>query len=151
VERLCSRGSTDLATDLPSYDVWVGGEIQTTVGSVETWSQKTKLRCFLLGCSNSWEGALVEQGLPPKHLRKEKPDGLFAPMYDTNVEMVKVGPFQGNVVVSMRSYDTKNVDAVTRITSEFPAAHGRHGARCVFCDSFFGFGRRVCARGSHDC
>jgi len=75
---------------------------------------------FILGCSFSFEWALLEVGLTMHHMTQAK----NVPMFRTNVETAPAGPFHGPLVVSMRSF--KPVDAIraVQITSRFPGVHG---------------------------
>merc|ERR1712050_18405 len=51
-------------------------------------------------------------------------EGRNVPMFDTNIKLKGAGPFQGNMVVSMRPYRPDQIDAVKELTGAFPGAHG---------------------------
>ncbi|KNC52630.1 uncharacterized protein AMSG_12170 [Thecamonas trahens ATCC 50062] len=132
---------SDLATDVPRYRVWRAGELESEPRSVdELWSNEPvadgplgasplepgadgrplPMVGFLLGCSFSWEDELAAIGLPPAHVVA----GTNVAMYETNVPNVKVGPFGGNLVVSMRPYLPADFEAVASLTGCYPGAHG---------------------------
>ena len=56
------------------------------------------LVAFLVGCSFTFENALVQAGLPVRHLEA----GCNVPMYRTNIACRPAGIFHGPMVVSMR-------------------------------------------------
>lgn len=71
-----------------------------------------ELVAFLLGCSFSFDDALVRAGLPPRHLT----EGLNVPMYSTSTKCADAGKFKGDLVVSMRPYKPDDIPEVIRIT-----------------------------------
>jgi len=73
-----------------------------------------------LGCSFSWEDILSEHNLTPRHMEMSR----NVPMYRTNIPNRTSGPFGGNLVVSMRPYEKRDVKTVSEITSSYPGAHG---------------------------
>jgi len=113
----CAPGS-DLRTDLPRYRVWVDGE-QIVAKDVSSW-WSDDLVSFLLGCSFSFEAALVREGIPVRHLEL----GCNVPMFITNRETVPAGIFDGPTVMSFRPMPKHLVDEVIRITERYPHAHG---------------------------
>ena len=109
----------DIRTDLPSYRVWKNGELidePTEIASL--W--RDDLVAFLIGCSFSFEAALIEAGLPVRHIEL----GCNVPMFRTNVECEPAGKFHGPLVVSMRPFRTADAIRAVQITSQFPAVHG---------------------------
>ena len=74
----------------------------------------------MLGCSFSFEEALIEEGLPIRHIAS----GVIAPMYRTDIACVPAGPFWGPMVVSMRPFKPAQAIRAIQITSRFPAVHG---------------------------
>ena len=75
-----ARGA-DLRTDIPKYRVYQDGEMIAEVGDVsEFW--RDDLVSFLLGCSFSFETAMVRAGMPLRHLEQD----TTVPMYVTNIE-----------------------------------------------------------------
>jgi uncharacterized protein YcsI (UPF0317 family) len=75
---------------------------------------------FLIGCSFTFEHALINNGIPVRHIDL----GCNVPMYKTNITCTKAGKFSGNMVVSMRPVKEKDVVRAVQVTSRFPAVHG---------------------------
>ena len=78
------------------------------------------LVAFVLGCSYSFEEALMEGGLPLRHVEGK----LRVPMYRTNIACSPSGPFAGPLVVSMRPFRPAQAIRAIQITSRFPSVHG---------------------------
>lgn len=111
--------SADLRTDLPSYRVYRNGELREERDQiVELWQDD--FVAFLLGCSYTFEGPLVEAGVPVRHLGC----GKNVPMYQTNRPCVPAGRFAGPLVVTMRAMPPEQVIRAVQVTSRFPAVHG---------------------------
>ncbi len=75
---------------------------------------------FLLGCSFTFEDALINAGLSVRHID----EGRNVPMYRTNQACQPAGRFAGNLVVSMRPFAREQVDRVVAITGQYPTMHG---------------------------
>jgi len=118
--RLPSLGEDlDIRTDLPRYRVWRRGELIEEPAEVShIWRQD--LVSFALGCSFSFEQALVEDGIELRHMTC----GSNVPMYRTNIPCKPAGPFRGPLVVSMRPLNPADAIRAIQITSRFPAVHG---------------------------
>ena len=109
----------DIRLDVPSYNVYRDGELADTVTDLrELW--RDDFVAFVIGCSFSFEHALVSEGVQLKHLEL----GLTVSMYRTNLETVPAGPFGGGMVVSMRPLTARNAIRAVEITSRFPHTHG---------------------------
>jgi uncharacterized protein YcsI (UPF0317 family) len=109
----------DVRTDLPCYHVWRDGAVVATPPDVaELW--RDDLVAFVIGCSFSFEEALVAGGIPLKHVRA----GTNVPMYRTNVMCEPAGRFAGPLVVSMRPMNAADAIRAIQITSRYPAVHG---------------------------
>jgi uncharacterized protein YcsI (UPF0317 family) len=78
------------------------------------------LVAFALGCSHSFEEALLEDGLEIRHIAR----AATVPMYRTNIPCAPAGPFAGPLVVSMRSFKAADAIRAVQITTRFPAVHG---------------------------
>jgi uncharacterized protein YcsI (UPF0317 family) len=78
------------------------------------------LVAFVVGCSFSFEEALLAEGVPIRHVEL----GRNVPMYRTTVPTVPAGPFAGPLVVSMRPLRPADAIRAIQITSRFPAVHG---------------------------
>ena len=74
----------------------------------------------LLGCSFSFEAALVRAGLPVRHVEQ----GRNVPMYVTDRQCEPAGDFAGPLVVSMRPMPAALVEQARQITEAYPQAHG---------------------------
>lgn len=109
----------DLRTDLPKYRIWKEGQLIAEPEDIrEYW--RDDLVAFLLGCSFSFEGALLEAGVPVRHMEL----GLNVPMYKTNIPCMPAGRLSGPLVVSMRPIPHTLVPKAVLCTGRFPAVHG---------------------------
>ena len=57
----------DIATDIPKYRIYRQGELEGEYGNVEDFWQDDFVS-FLIGCSFSFESALLDAGLPVRHI-----------------------------------------------------------------------------------
>lgn len=109
----------DLRSDLPKYRVYEKGilveEIEDTC---RHW--KSDFVSFLLGCSYSFELALLEAGISLRHVE----EGKVVSTYITNIACKKAGAFEGPLVVSMRPLPPDKVVRAIQITTRFSAVHG---------------------------
>lgn len=111
--------AADLRTDLPLYRVYRDGRLQGEIDDlIDVW--QPDFVSFLLGCSFTFEGALVSAGIPVRHLEL----GSNVPMFRTNIACRAAGIFSGPLVVSMRPIPGRLVSEAVQITARFPAAHG---------------------------
>lgn len=109
----------DIATDVPRYLVWHNGEMTAETTDISAhW--RDDLVTFALGCSFSFEEALLEQGLELRHISQ----GCNVSMYRTNVPTVPAGPFHGQLVVTMRPFKPADAIRAIQVTSRFPSVHG---------------------------
>lgn len=109
----------DLATDLPGYRVWRDGVLVEETADASGW-WRDDLVAFAIGCSFSFEDALIQEGLSLRHIAL----GSNVPMYRTSIPVRPAGPFHGPLVVSMRSFRPADAIRAVEITSRFPAVHG---------------------------
>jgi uncharacterized protein YcsI (UPF0317 family) len=109
----------DLRTDLPRYRVWKDGECVDEPTDV-TGYWKDDLVAFLLGCSFTFEAALLEAKVPIRHIEC----GCNVPMYKTSIETVPAGRLKGPLVVTMRPIPAGLVPRAVASTARFPAVHG---------------------------
>ncbi len=114
-----SAPGADLRTDLPRYRVFRRGQLIEEPPDICHW-WRGDLVGFLLGCSFTFERALIQQGLVPRHVAL----GCNVPMYRTQVACRPAGRFRGNLVVSMRPYRPEQVEQVKAITACYPRMHG---------------------------
>lgn len=111
--------SSDLRTDLPCYRVWRHGEMVEEVSEVKhLW--RDDFVGFLIGCSFSFEAAMLSANIPVRHIQ----EGKNVPMYKTNIACERAGIFSGNLVVSMRPLSPADAIKSVQITSRFPLSHG---------------------------
>jgi uncharacterized protein YcsI (UPF0317 family) len=109
----------DIRTDLPRYRVWRDGEVvEEPTDVMAHW--RDDLVAFVIGCSYSFEEALLAEGLPIRHIERK----LRVPMYRTNIACGSAGPFAGPMVVSMRPFKPADAIRAVQITSRFPSVHG---------------------------
>ncbi len=109
----------DIRSDLPRYRVFRDGRLvdePTDIGGL--W--RDDLVSFVLGCSFSFETALLDDGIRLRHIE----DGTLVAMYKTNVDTVPAGRFQGKMVVSMRPLNPADAIRAIQITTRFPGVHG---------------------------
>lgn len=116
--KMIAPGS-DVRTDIPKYRVWKDGVLADEPNDVkEYW--RDDLVAFLLGCSFSFEGALLEAGIPIRHIDMN----CNVPMYITNIQNHPAGRLSGPMVVSMRPIKHKDVPKSVLCTGRFPSVHG---------------------------
>lgn len=109
----------DIATDIPKYRIYEQGELKGEYENVvEFW--RDDLVSFLIGCSFSFEGDLLEAGVPVRQIE----EGKNVPMYNTNIPCHPAGIFHGNMVVSMRPIPYELVPKAVLITGQMPKVHG---------------------------
>ena len=118
--RLPSLGhDLDLRTDLPRYRLWRDGVPAGTVEDARPhWG--CDLVAFALGCSFSFEEALMAEGVPVRHVAA----GRNVAMFVTDRPTVPAGPFAGPLVVSMRGLPPGDVERAAAISARMPLAHG---------------------------
>jgi uncharacterized protein YcsI (UPF0317 family) len=109
----------DVRIDLPRYRVWRDGVLVDEPTDIKAlW--RDDLVSFPIGCSFSFEQALIEDGIEIRHISCD----ANVPMYRTNIPTVPAGPFHGPLVVSMRPMRPADAIRAIQITSRFPAVHG---------------------------
>jgi uncharacterized protein YcsI (UPF0317 family) len=118
--RIPSLGADlDIRTDLPRYRVWRDGELVDEPTDIKRyWTDK--LVAFVIGCSFSFEEALIGEGIALRHIDC----GCNVPMYRTTVACAPAGLLAGPLVVSMRPLTPADAIRAIQITSRFPAVHG---------------------------
>lgn len=109
----------DLRTDLPRYRLWRHGVLAEEPTDIRhLW--RDDLVAFVLGCSFTFEHALLDAGIPLRHVA----EGRNVAMWRTNIACAPAGPFAGPMVVSMRPFAPADAIRAIQITSRFPAVHG---------------------------
>ena len=109
----------DIRTDLPRYCVWKHGELaEEPEDLLKVW--RDDLVVFVIGCSFSFEEALMADGIEMRHITLNQ----NVPMYRTSIATKPAGPFHGPMVVSMRPLKPADAIRAVQITTRFPAVHG---------------------------
>ena len=122
-EAVATAPGSDLRTEVPGYRIYRDGELAAEVESlVDHWQDD--LVSFLLGCSFSFETAMVEAGIPLRHQEM----GRNVAMYRTNLPTNPAGVFSGPMVVSMRPVRRDKIVRAVQVTSRFPSTTAR---RCI--------------------
>ncbi len=111
--------NADLRYDIPRYRIYKKGELADEVTNLDKY-WRDDLVAFLLGCSFSFEGPMLDAGLDVRHIT----DNHNVPMYITNIECVPAGVFHGPTVVSMRPMKPKDAIRAVQVTSRMPFVHG---------------------------
>lgn len=109
----------DIRTDVPAYNIYRYGKLIGSQSDIsDLWQDD--LVVFALGCSFTFEQALLRAGIPVWHIAQN----TTVPMFRSNIDTVPAGPFSGKMVVSMRAIPEDRVDEVVAISRRFPLAHG---------------------------
>lgn len=109
----------DIRTDVPAYYVYENGAQTKTVSDLMAiW--RDDFVTFALGCSFTFEHALLDAGIGLWHIEND----TTVPMFETNIATIPAGPFAGPMVVSMRAIPDDRIDDVVKISHRFPLAHG---------------------------
>ena len=115
-------GSTpaNVRTDVPSYRIFRDGVLEKEVAELgeEVW--RDDLVTFVIGCSFSFEEALIRAGIPLRHVQQQ----LNVPMFNTTIPCTPAGVFSGNMVVSMRPMTPANAIRATQVTARYARVHG---------------------------
>jgi len=112
-------GDLDIRTDVPRYRVFRDGALTEEVTDISALWQDD-LVTFALGCSFSFEEALLADGLEIRNISQ----GVNVPMYRTDIDCIPCGAFRGKMVVSMRPFRAPQAIRAIQICSRFPSVHG---------------------------
>ncbi len=114
-----SAPGADLRTDIPRYRIYRNGMLEQEVTDLRgVW--KPDLVTFLLGCSFSFEAALLKAGVPIRHIEEEK----NVPMFISSIACTPAGSLAGPLVVTMRPIPAPLVPKAVQVSGRFPAVHG---------------------------
>lgn len=109
----------DIRTDISQYCLWENGEYLRDVADLnQLW--RDDWVAFVIGCSFSFEEALMQKGIRLRHIEQ----GKNVAMWRTNIATAEAGPFGGPMVVSMRPLKLEDVERAVEITGRFPDVHG---------------------------
>ncbi|HET7764943.1 MAG TPA: putative hydro-lyase [Burkholderiales bacterium] len=109
----------DIRSDVPRYRVFRDGVLKDEVTDIrDLWTKD--MVAFAIGCSFSFEEALIAEGIPLRYVS----EGKNVAMYLTSIETEPAGPFRGPMAVSMRPLVAADAIRAIQITARFPRAHG---------------------------
>ncbi len=112
-------GTIDIRSDLPAYNVYRNGMLESSPADItDLWCDD--FVAFALGCSFTFERALIEAGIDLDHVTRNR----TVPMYRTTMQTRSAGPFGGGMVVSMRTIPHSRVQDAIDISARYPWAHG---------------------------
>jgi uncharacterized protein YcsI (UPF0317 family) len=118
VEPSSAKGA-DLRSDLPAYRIYQDGAlVKETSDITDVWH--SDMVSFLIGCSFSFEAALIADGIELRHIKQSK----NVAMYRTTLPCVPAGRLAGPLVVSMRPIKSADVARAAEISARFPEVHG---------------------------
>jgi uncharacterized protein YcsI (UPF0317 family) len=109
----------DLRTDLPRYRIFRSGRFEKEVTDVNDYFGEDTVS-FLLGCSFSFENAMLAKGLPVRNIE----EGKNVSMYITDRQCRPAGPFSSPLVVSMRPLTPADAVRAIQVTTRFHITHG---------------------------
>jgi uncharacterized protein YcsI (UPF0317 family) len=109
----------DLRTDIPKYRIYRDGALVDEVTDATPY-WRGDLVAFLLGCSFTFEWALLEAGIRLWHVEQ----GKNVAMWRTSVQCRPAGAFHGPMVVSMRPIAAGQLAKAVTASARFPGAHG---------------------------
>ena len=117
------------AQDIPRYRIYRNGELtEETTDVVRYFEERSDLVSFLIGCSFSFESALLDADIPVRQIE----EGVNVPMYNTNIPCTPAGVFSGNMVVSMRPIPH------AQVLRRWPSRRACPRARCAGADRHAG-------------
>ena len=109
----------DLRTDLPKYRIYKDGKLVEEVSDVTSLFADDTVS-FLLGCSFSFENAMLTSGLPVRNIE----EGRNVSMYITSRQCAPAGPFAAPLVVTMRPMTPEQSVRAVQITTRLHLTHG---------------------------
>lgn len=118
-EPIQSAPSADLRFDVPRYRIYRNGELDAEESDISSYWRED-LVSFLIGCSFTFDSALMRAGIKLRHVEQE----TNVSMYFTNIQTSPAGAFSGPMVVSMRPIPQEKVVRAVQVTSRFPSVHG---------------------------
>ncbi len=116
---LPTLGDIDIRSDVPRYRIFREGKLVEELTDIAALWQPDFVS-FALGCSFSFEEALMDEGLDVRNVSQ----GVNVPMYRSTLSCASAGRFAGPMVVSMRPFAAQDAIRAIQICSRFPAVHG---------------------------
>lgn len=111
----------DIRTDCPRYNVYFGPKLSHSpiADLLSHWDDDHV--AFVIGCSQSFESALIRVGVDVRHLTQKR----TVPMYRTTLVLNPSGIFSGSTyVVSMRPFKQADIELVRNVTRRYLPTHG---------------------------
>jgi len=100
----------DIRTDVPAYNIYRAGRLERSATDIrDVWSDD--MVAFALGCSFTFEHALMRAGIGLWHVENDK----TVPMFRSAIACVPAGPFRADMVVSLRAIPQTRLDDATAI------------------------------------
>lgn len=118
ISHVVAKGA-DITKVVPRYRIFHNGEFVDEVDDITSLWQEDFVT-FVLGCSFTFESALIDAGIRMKHIEMNK----NVAMYVTAIQTKPAGRFSGPMVVSMRPIKNDEIEKVIQITSLYPEVHG---------------------------
>ena len=118
IEPIIAPGA-DLRTDLPRYKIFEKGKFKIEAEDVSGYFNENMVS-FLLGCSFSFENAMLAAGLPIRNME----EGKNVSMYITTKRCTPAGPFSAPLVVTMRPMTAEQAVRAVQVTTRFHLTHG---------------------------
>lgn len=119
VEARLTAPGADIRKDLPLYRTWENGKMMSEIPNI-TDHFVPEMVSFLLGCSFSFEHALIAAGVPVRNID----EGKNVSMYITKRACIPAGRFSAPLVVSMRPIRHELVSRAVRVTGRYASVHG---------------------------
>lgn len=110
---------SDLRTDAAGYRIWENGKLVAEPANIRDY-WRNDLVSFVIGCSFTFEAAMLKAGLPVRHIEEH----VNVPMFRTNIPCQAAGRFSSHLVVSMRPLTPSQTLLAAQITAKYPLAHG---------------------------
>jgi uncharacterized protein YcsI (UPF0317 family) len=109
----------DIRHDVPAYNIYRDGRLVDTMSDIaRLWTGD--MVAFALGCSFTFEHALIRAGMALWHVENDR----TVPMFRSSIPCSPAGPFRSSMVVSMRAIAADRVVEATEISRCYPLAHG---------------------------
>lgn len=106
------------------YSIYRDGKfVEDVKDATDYWPENSV--AFLIGCSFSYDGALMDAGIPLRSAEQ----GKNVPMFKTNLKCRPAGKLKGNMVVSMKPIPALQISKHVEITAKYTHAHG--GPVCI--------------------
>jgi uncharacterized protein YcsI (UPF0317 family) len=116
---LPTLGDIDVRVDAPRYDIYRFGELVRRETDI-THRWQDDFAAFALGSAFTFEQGLIDRGLELRSLAAAR----ATPTFRSSIRTFRVGPFGGEMVVSMRPIRREDIDKVRAVTARYPHAHG---------------------------